>query len=138
MGDRDIIVDIPPERVRFFGGNGKMLLPSVTTLMLLIASIPPQQVLTTDQIRKHLTKRYNVRGTCPVTTQKALKTLIEVVGPNIPCWRVTKKNGELLASFPGGTETHAALLAAEGYHIDHSGKAPRLCDLESCQMKLDA
>jgi hypothetical protein len=29
---KDLIVDIPKERIRFFGGGGKMLLPSPATI----------------------------------------------------------------------------------------------------------
>jgi hypothetical protein len=37
----DLIVDIPAERIKFFGTTGKMLLPCPATVAALIEQIPP-------------------------------------------------------------------------------------------------
>jgi len=71
----DVIVDIPKDRVKFFGGTGKMLLPSPATVAALIKKIPKRKLITTNLLCKELTDQFKVRGTCPVTTQKALQAI---------------------------------------------------------------
>jgi hypothetical protein len=122
----DAIVDIPENRIRFFGTSGKMLLPSPATIEALIKRIPRHQLVTTDLLRKTLADQFNVQGTCPVTTQKALQTVARDSSNQVAYWRVIKKNGELIASFPGGREGHAALLRKEGFTIDTKGKQPKI------------
>jgi alkylated DNA nucleotide flippase Atl1 len=122
----DAIVDIPENRVRFFGTSGKMLLPSPATVAALLKKIPEHQLVTTDLLRKMLTEQFKAQGTCPVTTQKALQMVASDANNPIAYWRVIKKNGELIAYFPGGLEGHAALLRKEGFTIDTTGKQPKI------------
>lgn len=122
----DAIVDIPENRIRFFGTSGKMLLPSPATIEALIKKIPEHRLVTTDLLRKMLTDQFNVQGTCPVTTKKALQTVAHNSSNQVAYWRVIKKNGELITSFPGGLEGHAALLRKEGFTIDTKGKQPKI------------
>ena len=42
----DAIVDIPENRLRYFGGPGKMLLPSPATIAALIEKIPENKLVT--------------------------------------------------------------------------------------------
>ena len=76
----DVIVDIPKDRVKFFGGTGKMLLPSPATVAALIKKIPKRKLVTTNLLCKELTDQFKVRGTCPVTTQKAPRVAGSVLG----------------------------------------------------------
>ena len=122
----DAIVDIPENRIRFFGTSGKMLLPCPATVAALIRSIPEHQLMTTELLRKMLTDQFKVQGTCPVTTKKALQAVAHNSSNEVAYWRVIKKNGELMASFPGGLEGHAALLRQEGFTIDTEGKQPKI------------
>ena len=122
----DEIVDIPENRIRFFGTTGKMLLPCPATIAALIKNIPEHQLVTTDLLRKMLTEQFQVQGTCPVTTQKALQSIAHNPNSRVAYWRVIKKNGELMASYPGGLESHAALLREEGFSIDTEGKHPKI------------
>jgi alkylated DNA nucleotide flippase Atl1 len=122
----DEIVDIPENRVKFFGGSGKMLLPSPATVETLIKKIPEGQLLTADLLRKKLTDQFNVQGTCPVTTRKSLQTVAHDVGKQVAYWRVINKSGELIAHFPGGVEGHAAFLRKEGFTIDTQGRIPKV------------
>ncbi len=121
----DLIVDIPPERVKFFGTTGKMLLPSAATVEALIAQIPTSRLLTTTQLRQKLTEQFNVQGTCPVTTRKALKTIAQDARSAVPYWRVINQNGGLMTTFPGGAAAQAAHLQAEGLVIE-VGKSPKV------------
>jgi hypothetical protein len=120
----DAIVDIPPNRVRYFGTTGKMLLPSPATIAALIQRIPAHKLITTDLLRQRLTDQFEVEGTCPITTQKSLQVVAYDVVTQVPYWRVIRQNGNLMAKFPGGVESHAALLRQEGFTIDTAGKIP--------------
>ncbi len=123
---KDEIVDIPPNRIRYFGGTGKMLLPSPATVANLINRIPESKLLTTDLLRKELTDQFKVQGTCPETTKKALKAIANDPRENVPYWRVIKQSGELMTYFPGGIDGHASHLKDEGFTIDTKGKAAKV------------
>ncbi len=121
---RDEIVDIPANRVKFFGGTGKMLLPSPATIEALIEKIPAHQLLTTELLRQKLTTQFNVQGVCPITTRKSLRAVAHDGEKQVAYWRVINTSGKLIPNFPGGIEGHAALLRKEGFTIDIQGKVP--------------
>ncbi|GHO81307.1 hypothetical protein KSD_90780 [Ktedonobacter sp. SOSP1-85] len=125
----DTIVDIPENRVKFFGGRGKMLLPSPAALEALIQQIPEQQLITTDLLRKKLTEQFQVQGTCPVTMRKSLQALARDTSKHVAYWRVINANGNLIVNFPGGVESQARILAEEGISIDTQGKTPKVKEL---------
>ena len=47
-----------------------------------------------------------------------------------PYWRTLKSKGELNEKYPGGVESQAARLEAEGHAIDRHRKTPRVADYE--------
>jgi hypothetical protein len=122
----DAIVEIPNNRVRFFGGAGKMLLPGPATVAALIKKVPARKLITTTLICQKLTQQFNVRGTCPVTTQKALQTVAHDSTNEVAYWRVIKANGGLITRFPGGAEGQAARLRNEGFTVDKKGKVQKV------------
>lgn len=122
----DTIVDIPDNRLRYFGGPGKMLLPCPATIAAVIDKIPEYKLVTTDLLRQHLTSQFEVEGTCPITTQRSLQALANDPKTNVAYWRVVNKNGGLIARFPGGAAGHAAHLKDEGFSIDTQAKMPRV------------
>ena len=122
----NLIVEIPENRLKFFGGTGKMLLPSPATVAALIEKIPEHKLITTSLLCKELTQRFNVRGTCPVTTQKALQEIAHNAANKCPYWRVINASGGLIARFPGGVGGQAALLRKEGFAIDTKQKVPKV------------
>ncbi|GHO59481.1 MGMT family protein [Ktedonobacter robiniae] len=125
----DTIVDIPENRVKFFGGRGKMLLLSPAALEALIQQIPEQQLITTDLLRKKLTEQFQVQGTCPVTMRESLQALARDTSKHVAYWRVINANGKLIVNFPGGVESQARILAEEGISIDTQGKTPKVKEL---------
>jgi hypothetical protein len=127
---KDEIVDIPPDRVRYFGTTGKMLLPSPTTIASVIKRIPQDKLLTTDLLRDELTQQFGVEGTCPVTTKKSLAFLANNAPDDVAYWRVLRPTGELMATYPGGLVGHASHLEDEGFSIDTHGKAPKVKDFK--------
>ena len=122
----DAIVDIPKDRRRFFGGAGKMLLPSPATVAALVEKVPARRLITTNLICQKLAEQFNVRGTCPVTTQKALQEVAHEPGAEVAYWRVIKADGGLIARFPGGAVRQAERLRKEGFTLDSTGKAPKV------------
>jgi hypothetical protein len=133
----DAIIDIAESQVRYFGGPGKMLLPSPATVAALIKRIPAYKLLTTDLLRKKLAEQFNVQGTCPVTTKKALQTIANDMNDQVAYWRVIKQNGELNAIFPGGVEGQAALLRQEGFVIDTNAKVPKVKQFKASLVRFD-
>jgi len=127
--EQDLIVDIKPKQERYFGGPGKIVLPSRRTVAARITQIPPGSVLTTDRLRRELAAQFGVQGACPVTTKRALQALANDPEAGVPTWRVVKQKGDLLAYFPGGEAGQAALLRAEGVEIESKGKALRVVNL---------
>jgi alkylated DNA nucleotide flippase Atl1 len=126
----DQIVDIPKERLKFFGGPGKMLLPGPATVAALIKRIPKHKLVTTNQLCQELTDQFKVRGTCPVTTQQALQAVANDATRKVPYWRVIKGTGGLFSRFPGGVEAQAALLKKEGFAVVRKGKVPKIKDFQ--------
>ncbi len=124
--ERDEIVDIPPERVKFFGTTGKMLLPCPATLARVIEQVPAAQVITTDLLRQRLSDQFGVEGTCPITTQRSLQALANDADSRAAYWRVVNGNGGLIARYPGGVAGHADHLRAEGVPVNMSGKPPKV------------
>jgi alkylated DNA nucleotide flippase Atl1 len=122
----DEIVAIPANRLRYFGGAGKMLLPCPATIVVLIRQIPDGQLVTTTLMLEQLADDFDVDGVCPVTTRKSLHAAAHDPNVDIPYWRVIKPTGELMAMFPGGVAAHAARLSEAGFTIDTKGKAPRV------------
>ena len=126
----DAIVDIPPNRVKFFGTTGKMLLPSPATVAAVIQKIPDHQLITTALLRKKLTEQFQVEGTCPVTTKNSLRAIAHDSRNHVAYWRVINQSGGLIGIFPGGVEGHAALLRKEGFTIDTKGKLPKVKEFQ--------
>ncbi|MBZ0285394.1 MAG: hypothetical protein K8L97_31965 [Anaerolineae bacterium] len=122
----DAIVDIPENRVKFFGTTGKMLLPCPATLEAVIHKVPENKLLTTELLRQELADQFDVEGVCPITTQNSLRALANDPTRTVAYWRVINSSGGLFAHFPGGMEGHAAHLQQEGFSIDKNGKLPKV------------
>jgi alkylated DNA nucleotide flippase Atl1 len=132
----DAIVEIPKERLSFFGGAGKMLLPSPATVAALIKKMPEGKLITTSLICRKLAQQFNVRGTCPVTTQKALQAIAHDAGDEVAYWRVVKADGGLINRFPGGAEDQAKRLRKEGFMLDRKGKTPKVANFRESLVPL--
>jgi hypothetical protein len=134
---QDKIVDIPPNRIKFFGGAGKMLLPSQATVESALNQVPPNKLVTTSRLCQKLSNQFNVEGTCPVTTKKAIVALAKDSGKNVPYWRVVNQNGGLVSQFPGGVESQATLLREAGFTIETTGKGPKVKNLKENLVRLE-
>ena len=92
----------------------------------LIEKVPAHKLITTSLLCQKLTQQFNVQGTCPVTTQKALQAVAHDPSSEVAYWRVIKANGGLMTRFPGGAEGQAERLRKEGFALDGRGKAPKV------------
>jgi hypothetical protein len=138
MGPKtDAIVDIPKDRLRFFGGPGKMLLPGPAAVAALIEKVPAHKLITTNLLCQKLAQQFNVRGTCPVTTQKALQAVAHDASFEVAYWRVIKADGGLITRFPDGAEGQAERLRKEGFTLDGRGRAPRVKTSERVSFACD-
>ena len=113
----DRIVDIPDNRIKFFGTTGKMLLPCSKTVATIISKIPEGKLMTTEQLRKTLSEQFQVQGTCPVTLKKSLQAVVKESN-HLPYWRIIKANGETLSYIPDAKEK----LEKEGFEIEAKDK----------------
>jgi alkylated DNA nucleotide flippase Atl1 len=127
----DLIADISKAREKFFGCSGKMLMPSRKTVEALLEQIPQHQLATTELIQRTLAAHFNVQVTCPVATRKALQAIAKDSSGNLAFWRVVKKNGELMAIYPGGVAAQAEQLTQQGFEIDSTGKKPKVLNLKT-------
>jgi hypothetical protein len=123
---QDLVVDIPKERIRFFGGAGKMLLPSPATVAALIEKVTEHNLVTTRLLCQELTDQFKVKGTCPVTTQKAVQAIAHDSTKKVPYWRVIQANGGLMSRFPGGVDGQTTLLRKEGFTVDRKGNLAKV------------
>lgn len=124
--ERDEFKDIGEHQIAYFGGPGKMLLPSRATVEAMIRRIPEHKLMTTDLLRQKLAEQFDVQGTCPVTTKKVLTLIANESSEEAAYWRVIKQNGELMAYYPGGQDSHAAHLKDEGFSIETKGKVSKV------------
>ena len=132
----DAIVDIPEERLRFFGGAGKMLLPGPATVAALLEKVPARRLITTNLVCRILARQFSVRGTCPVTTGKAILAVARDPANKVAYWRVVKADGGLIGRFPGGAEGQAERLRKEGLQLDRKGKAPKVVNFRDSLVPL--
>jgi hypothetical protein len=122
----DAIVDIPENRLRYFGGTGQQHFAWPATIAAVIEKIPENKLVTTDLLRQQLTSQFEVEGTCPITIQRSLQALANDPETDVAYWRVINQDGGLIARFPGGAAGHAAHLKDEGFRIDTQAKTPKV------------
>jgi hypothetical protein len=94
----------------------------------LLEKTPAGRLITTNLLCQKLAQQFNVRGTCPVTAQKALLALAHDPGSKAAYWRVAKADGGLMSRFPGGAEGQAERLRKEGFTLDRNGKTPKVAN----------
>ena len=103
-----------------------MLLPGPATVAALIKKVPEHKLITTRLLCQELTNQFKVKGTCPVTTQKAVQAIAHDSTKKVPYWRVIQANGGLISRFPGGLEGQATLLKNDGFALDRKGKTAKV------------
>jgi hypothetical protein len=100
--------------------------------------VPKGRVVTINELRNALAKKYKTNFACPITTgifswiAAHAAAEAEAAGAKriTPYWRTLKSGGELNPKYPGGVESIAKHLRAEGYKIVSKGKRTLVADHE--------
>jgi len=119
-------------------GTGTCVIPSPVDKVM--KSVPKGKLITINQIREYMAKKYHATYGCPITTgifvgiaaKAAEEDRVEGSTEITPYWRTMKGKGELNEKYPGGLDDQAKKLKAEGHEIekDKAGKPKRVKDWE--------
>ena len=123
------VVQIPPTMSRF--GKGTMLIPTPMLVDGLIRQVPKGKLITSGGLRRKLSMDFKTDVTCPLTTGIFVRIAAEAAEEDranhkrrfTPYWRVIKDDGSLNPKYPGGVESQARNLRAEGFTVARKGKS---------------
>ena len=117
------VVELSEKAQKKFGGK-TMAVPKPTDVYDIMKNIPKGKLITTSEIRKIISKKYDTDVSCPLTTgifaNISANASIEL-NSNMPYWRTLKSKGELNPKFPNVPEEQIALLEKEGFKIIKKG-----------------
>lgn len=119
-------------------GSGNMLIAAPFEYDEIMKYIPRGKVITSEEIRSHLAKKYKADFTCQLTAGIFINIAAnasrerenEGMGNLTPFWRTLKKNGELNEKYPGSIDEQRFLLETEGFQIIQKGKRYFVKDYE--------
>ena len=120
-------------------GTGTVVIPAPREVNEIMAGVPRGRLITMNQIREMLAKRHGATFGCPITTgifvgiaaRAAEEDAADGKKDITPYWRTLRSGGDLNEKYPGGVETQAARLKAEGHIIEPGrGKKLRVKDFE--------
>jgi hypothetical protein len=127
-------------------GEGTCVIPSPVEVDSLMKKVPEGKLITINQIREFMAKKYNASFGWPITTgifvgiaaRAAEEDKAEGKKKITPYWRTMKGKGELNEKYPGGVTEQAKKLKAEGHEIekDKAGKPKRVKEWESKLVKV--
>jgi len=101
--------------------------------------VPSGRITTITEICKSIARHHNVAGCCSLTTGIFIMTAANAAAEandaalpwqDIPYWRTLKADGFLNEKYPGGVQSHKALLEKEGFIVVARGK--RFCVENYC------
>jgi alkylated DNA nucleotide flippase Atl1 len=121
-------------------GTGTVVIPAPREVDEIMRSVPGGKLTTINQIRAKLAQKHGASIGCPITTgifasiaaRAAEEAAAEGEKDITPYWRTLKVGGVLNDKYPGGVESQAARLKAEGHTIDigKNGKPKKVRDFE--------
>ena len=111
-------------------GVGIFVIPAPLEVDTLMKQIPKGRVVTINELRVVLAAKHKADFACPITTgifswiaaHAAAEAEAEGAKRITPYWRTLKTGGELNPKYPGGVESIAKRLRAEGHKIVQKGK----------------
>lgn len=120
-------------------GTGTICIPAPREVDAIMHQVPKGKLITINQIREIVAQRHGATIGCPLTTgifaniaaHAAEEAAAEGKRNITPWWRTIKAGGELNEKFPGGMESQASHLRAEGHEIQAKGKKKRVKDYEA-------
>jgi len=117
-----------------------VVIPAPREVDEIMKSVPRGKLTTINQIRAKLAKRHGASIGCPITTGIFASIAARAAGEDAaegkkditPYWRTLKVGGVLNPKYPGGLETQAEKLKAEGHTIEmgKNGKPKKVKDFE--------
>ncbi|MGB9607222.1 MAG: hypothetical protein ACPL7E_01660 [bacterium] len=121
-----------------------LLIPSPLDIDEVMRSVPEGKLITIDQIREVLARKYGATICCPVTTgifvlmvaKAAAEAEREGENNITPYWRTLKSKGAVNEKYPGGAELQKKLLEAEGHRLIKRGYKYVVADYESKLVEL--
>ena len=132
------IVHSLPAGVKWAHEGASMVVSTPMEINQLMSGVPAGKLTTSERLRQNLAKHYKIDYTCPLSTgifiNIAGKAAVEMLDTGAklnevtPYWRTLKTGGALNPKFPGGLESHAAKLEAEGFTIIKKSKTNWLVD----------
>ncbi len=125
--------------------HDSMVVSSENEINGILRRVPKGYVVTLDDVRTHLARRYQADIACPVSTAIYSNTVAkaaverEARGEDdiTPFWRMLRPGGKLNEKFPGGIEAQKARLEAEGFTVVQQRKQCVVADYQNYQFKLD-
>ncbi len=121
-------------------GTGTVAIAAPKDVDEIIKKVPKGKLITVNQIREIIARKYGATIGCPITTgifisiaaRAAEEDAAEGKQDITPYWRTLKAGGELNPKYPGGTEAQRIRLEKEGHTIElgKGKKAPRVKDYE--------
>jgi alkylated DNA nucleotide flippase Atl1 len=119
-------------------GEGTVVIPAPEEVDAMMRRVPRGKVTTVNEIRTALAKKHSATIGCPITTGifawVAAHAAEEAAAAGekaiTPYWRTLKSGGELNEKYPGGCQSQAKKLEAEGLVVEPSEgrKPPRVKD----------
>lgn len=125
-------------------GKGTMAIPTPKEVDGIIRKVPKGKLITINEIRDIVAKRYKATVGCPITcgifawiAAHAAEEARSEGKKNITCWwRTLKAKGELNEKYPGGVAVQKKLLEKEGHKVNQKGKKMLIVGLEKSLVKL--
>jgi hypothetical protein len=119
-------------------GTGTFVIPAPHEVDALMQQVPKGRLVTINELRAALAKKYRTDFACPITTgifswiaaHAAAEAEAEGARRVTPYWRTLKTGGELNSKFPGGVAGIAKRLRAEGHRLVAKGKRMLVADYE--------
>lgn len=111
-------------------GEGTIVIPKPTDVDKLMRKVPKRKLITINQIRQYLARKYGATIACPICTGIFARIAAGAAGDDreegkkriTPFWRTLKEGGIINEKYPGGIEEQVKLLEAEGHTIIPKGK----------------
>jgi alkylated DNA nucleotide flippase Atl1 len=108
----------------------EIFLVNPSEVVEIMKKVPDGKLITVVEICSSLAKKHQVKGCCTLTTGIFIMTAANAVEEEkkanrnlgIPYWRTLKADGFLNEKFPGGAESHKALLEKKGFEVAQKGK----------------
>ena len=125
------IVELDAKVSQKMKGAKIMVVPHPKDVYEIMETVPEGKLITVNEIRKILAKKYRTDTACPLTTgifiwiaanASAEMVLDGVSDKVIPYWRTLKSGGELVDKYPGGVEHQKEKLESEGFEVVKKGK----------------